>query len=58
MARPFNGKPLSDGERDARRTADRNRMEQAARTLLTSDGWQRWIKVRASNGLARYTAVI
>jgi hypothetical protein len=55
MARRFNRKPLSDAERDARRKADRNRIEQAARTLLTTDGWQRWIKVRATNGLARYS---
>ena len=54
MARRFNRKPLTDEERDARRQADRERIEQAARELLTSDGWQRWIKVRASNGLSRY----
>jgi hypothetical protein len=55
MARRFNRKPLTDEERDARRRADRDRIEQAARALLTSDGWQRWIKVRASNGLSRYS---
>jgi len=55
MARHFNRKPLSDEERDARRKADRDRIEQAARALLTTDGWQRWIKVRASNGLSRYS---
>ena len=55
MARRFNHKPLTDAERDARRQADRDRIEQAARQLLTSDGWQRWIKVRATNGLARYS---
>ncbi|MGO9490371.1 MAG: ArdC-like ssDNA-binding domain-containing protein, partial [Solirubrobacteraceae bacterium] len=38
-----------------RRTADRERLEQAARQLLTSDGWKRWVKVRATNGLARYS---
>ena len=53
MARRFNRKPLTDEERDARRKADRDRIEQAARALLTSDGWQRWIKVRASNGLSQ-----
>jgi hypothetical protein len=46
---------LSDEERDARRKADRNRMEQAARALLTTEGWQRWVKVRATNGLGRYS---
>jgi hypothetical protein len=55
MARRFNRTPLSDDERDARRKADRDRIEQAARALLTTDGWQRWIKVRATNGLARYS---
>jgi hypothetical protein len=55
MARRFNRKPLTDEERDARRRADRDRIEQAARALLTSDGWQRWITVRASNGLSRYS---
>ena len=58
MARRSNRKPLTDAERDARRKADRERIEQAARALLTSDGWQRWIKVRASNGLSRYSLVI
>ena len=55
MARRPTRRTLSDGERDARRNADRARLEQAARALLTSDGWQRWIKVRASNGLSRYS---
>jgi len=55
MARRFNRKPLTEAERDARRKADRERLEQAARALLTTDGWRRWIKVRASNGLSRYS---
>jgi hypothetical protein len=55
MARRFNRKALTDEERDARRKADRDRIEQAARALLTTDGWQRWIKLRASNGLSRYS---
>src|SRR4051794_37527946 len=55
MARRFNRKPLTDEERDARRKADRDRIEQAARALLSTDGWQRWIKVRARNGLSRYS---
>jgi antirestriction factor ArdC-like protein len=48
-------KALSDEERDARREADRDRIEQAARALLITDGWQRWIKVRARNSLSRYS---
>ena len=55
MARRHNRKPLTETERDARRKADRERIEQAARDLLTSDGWQRWIRVRATNGLSRYS---
>src|SRR3954470_7478666 len=46
---------LTEPERDARRRADRDRVEQAARALLTSDGWRRWIHVRATNGLSRYS---
>src|SRR4051795_10856348 len=55
MSRRFNRRPLTEAERTARRQADRDRIEQAARELLTSDGWRRWIKVRASNGLSRYS---
>jgi hypothetical protein len=55
MARRFKSKPPTEAERDARRKADRERIEQAARELLTTEGWQRWIKVRASNGLSRYS---
>jgi hypothetical protein len=58
MARQFNHKAPTDAERDARRKADRERIEQAARALLTTDGWQRWIKVRASNGLSKYSLLI
>lgn len=38
-----------------RRRAERERIEQAARCLLSSEGWQRWVRVRARNGLARYS---
>src|SRR4051794_21856682 len=55
MARRFSRKTFTEGERDARRQADRDRLEQAARELLTSEGWQRWMRVRATNGLARYS---
>ncbi len=46
---------LTDAERAARRQADRDRLEQAARALLSSEGWQRWVRVRSTNGLARYS---
>jgi hypothetical protein len=46
---------LTEAERTERRQADRDRLEQAARELLTSDGWQRWVKVGSTNGLGRYS---
>ena len=58
MARHPLRRQLTEAERDARRTADRERIEQAARSLLTTDGWRRWIRVRATNGLSRYTLLI
>jgi hypothetical protein len=44
---------LSDSEREERRERDRERLKQAAEQLLTSEGWQRWVRVRAQGGLAR-----
>jgi hypothetical protein len=46
---------LTDQERDERREKDRQRLANAARELLTSEGWVRWVRVRASNGLGRYS---
>ncbi len=46
---------LTDAERAQRRQADRDRLEQAARALLSSEGWQRWVRVRSTNGLSRYS---
>jgi hypothetical protein len=46
---------LTDEDRAARRKTDRERLERAARELLSSEGWQRWVKVRSTNGLARYS---
>jgi N-terminal domain of anti-restriction factor ArdC len=37
----------SEAERAERRARDRERLQQAARELLTSDGWQRWVRARA-----------
>ena len=42
-------------EREQRRRADRDRLENAARELLTSEGWARWVRVRSSVGLGRYS---
>jgi hypothetical protein len=50
-----NNRKVTDAERAERRRADRDRLEQAARALLSSNGWQRWVCVRAKNGLARYS---
>src|SRR4051812_611401 len=46
---------LTPAERDERRARDRQRLQDAARQLLSSDGWQRWVTVRAKNGLSRYS---
>jgi hypothetical protein len=46
---------LTDAERAESREADRDRLEHAARALLSSEGWRRWVKVRSTNGLARYS---
>ena len=40
---------------EERRAADRDRIEHAARALLSSEGWQHWVQVRSRNGLARYS---
>ena len=40
---------------EERRAADRDRIEHAARALLSSEGWHRWVQVRSRNGLARYS---
>ncbi len=46
---------LTDQQREQRRAEDRERLQTAARALLDSDGWARWVRVRATNGLARYS---
>jgi hypothetical protein len=45
----------SESERDERRRADRERLQWAAEQLLSSEGWERWVRVRSRNGLARYS---
>ncbi|MFP5326105.1 MAG: ArdC-like ssDNA-binding domain-containing protein [Acidimicrobiia bacterium] len=46
---------LTEAEREQRRAQDRERLQQAAEQLLSSEGWQRWVRVRARNGLTRYS---
>jgi hypothetical protein len=47
---------LSEQERAQRRQADRERLKRAAEELLCSEGWARWVRVRAS--FHSYSAVI
>jgi N-terminal domain of anti-restriction factor ArdC len=44
---------LTTAEREQRRVADRERLKQAAEQLLSSEGWQRWVRMRSRAGLAR-----
>jgi hypothetical protein len=44
---------LTDTEREQRRAEDRERLRHAAEQLLSGEGWQRWVRVRAQAGLAR-----
>jgi hypothetical protein len=45
----------SGAERAERRRQDRERLQRAAEQLLSSEGWQRWVRARSGNGLARYS---
>ena len=46
MARPK--RRLTGEEREERRRRDRERLEQATRELLSSEGWKRWLRARAT----------
>lgn len=52
---PEDGTPCGRADGEQRRAEDRERLQAAARALLDSDGWARWVRVRATNGLARYS---
>lgn len=43
-----NKKALTDTEREQRRQAQRKALEDSLTALLTSDGWKRWLKTRAT----------
>ncbi len=45
---------LTEAEREQRRNAERERVKESAEQLLTSEGWQRW--VRARSRFRRYSA--
>jgi hypothetical protein len=47
MANTNGRRRLSEAERAERRQRDRERLQQAAQELLTSEGWQRWVRARA-----------
>ena len=44
---------LGEQERAERRRKDRERLQHAAEQLLTSEAWERWVRVRSQAGLAR-----
>jgi hypothetical protein len=44
---------LTEQERAERRRRDRERLQHAAKQLLSSNGWQRWVRVRSQAGLGR-----
>ncbi len=46
---------LTDEERTQRRKQEQKLTEQAVAQLRSSDGWQRWLTVRARVGLRRYS---
>jgi len=52
MAKPI---AMTDEERAERRKREQQLTEQAVAQLRCSDGWQRWLTVRAQVGLRRYT---
>jgi len=49
---------FNDEDREERRVQDRERLKDAAEQLLSSEGWQRWVRVRAQGGLARLSLLI
>lgn len=43
----WSSKRRSEHERAERRRQDRERLQRAAQELLSSEGWARWVRVRA-----------
>ena len=54
MRRTYRRRRLSEPEREQRRNAERERVKEAAEQLLTSEGWQRWVRARSM--FHRYSA--
>jgi antirestriction protein ArdC len=49
------GPKPTEAEGQQRRRQQRERLEQACRELLSTDGWRRWVKARSAKGLGRYS---
>ena len=54
MSTTYRRRRLSEPEREQRRNAERERVKEAAEQLLTSEGWQRWVRARSM--FRRYSA--
>jgi hypothetical protein len=54
MSTTYRHRRLSEPEREQRRNAERERVKKAAEQLLTSEGWQRWVRARSM--FRRYSA--
>jgi hypothetical protein len=54
MSTTYGRRRLSEAEREHRRSAERERVKEAAEQLLTSEGWQRWVRARSM--FRRYSA--
>jgi hypothetical protein len=54
MSTTYRRRRLGEAERKHRRTAERERVKEAAEQLLTSEGWQRWVRARSM--FRRYSA--
>ena len=54
MSTTYRRRRLSEAEREQRRNAERERVKEAAEQLLTSEGWQRWVRARSM--FRRYSA--
>lgn len=54
MSTTYRRRSMSEAEREQRRSAERERVKEAAEQLLTSEGWQRWVRARSM--FRRYSA--
>jgi hypothetical protein len=54
MGTTYRRRRLTEAEREQRRTAERERVKEAAEQLLTSEGWKRWVRARSM--FRRYSA--